>query len=283
MTVVCGTDLSDSAARAARVAAAIARRLGRGLSLVRVRAADEPDGGTTSLDAVAGALREEFGIEVTPMTEAGAPDEALVGLASKLQARLLVVGPIGARKQSRWTLGSVAERVAQTSSVPVLVVRDGSKLEAWARGDGALRVMVGVELTTESQAALAWARGLEVIGPSELLVAQIVWPADEHNRAGLAAPIPLDHLRPELEQSLRSRLEEWASIGQASGRAAFMVKPGWGRVDSHLMLLAEESNVDLLVVGTHQRAGIARLWQGSVSRSVLHGAPMSVACIPLPP
>jgi nucleotide-binding universal stress UspA family protein len=36
----------------------------------------------------------------------------------------------------------------------------------------------------------------------------------------------------------------------------------------------------LLVVGTHQRAGIARLWQGSVSRGVLHAAAMSVACVP---
>ena len=44
-----------------------------------------------------------------------------------------------------------------------------------------------------------------------------------------------------------------------------VVRPGWGRVDSHLTQLATESKMDLLVVGTNQRSGIARLWQGSVS------------------
>jgi len=63
----------------------------------------------------------------------------------------------------------------------------------------------------------------------------------------------------------------------------FVVRPGWGRVDSHLTQLAAEAEVDLLVVGTHKRAGIARLWQGAVSRGVLHGASMSVACIPPSP
>jgi nucleotide-binding universal stress UspA family protein len=58
------------------------------------------------------------------------------------------------------------------------------------------------------------------------------------------------------------------------------VSPGWGRVDTHLTLLAAESKVDLLVVGTHQRAGAARLWQGSVSRGVLHEALGNVACVP---
>jgi len=72
-------------------------------------------------------------------------------------------------------------------------------------------------------------------------------------------------------------VEQWAGEQPRPGDRSFIVKPGWGRADSHLTQLAEESKVDLIVVGTQQRAGIARLWQGSVPR----GVPMSVACVPL--
>lgn len=97
---------------------------------------------------------------------------------------------------------------------------------------------------------------------------------------GVYSPMPLDRLRPELAQVLLRDLEQWAGE-QPRPETSFIVKPGWGRVDRHLTLLAAESKVDLLVVGTHQRALIARLWQGSVSRGVLHAAAMSVACVPL--
>jgi nucleotide-binding universal stress UspA family protein len=45
-------------------------------------------------------------------------------------------------------------------------------------------------------------------------------------------------------------------------------------------VLAAEAKADLLVVGTHQRSRSARLWQGSVSRGVLHHASCNVVCVP---
>lgn len=293
MTIICGTDFSENSARAARVAAAFAQRLALPLRLVHAidisgaelmtgRPSESYEPLRSRLHAEAERLRAEFAAEVEPLLESGVADERLVALAS-LGARLLVLGSLGARKQLRWLLGSVAERVAQSSPVPVLVVRDGVAIEAWARGQGALRVLVGVELTPISRDALRWAQGLRAIGPCELLVAQIVWPAEEHHRAELTPPIPLDQLRPELEQVLLQNLRQWAGEVPDQGTTSFIVKAGWGRVDSHLSQLATASKVDLLVVGTHQRAGIARLWQGSVSRGVLHGAPMSVASIPRVP
>jgi nucleotide-binding universal stress UspA family protein len=45
--------------------------------------------------------------------------------------------------------------------------------------------------------------------------------------------------------------------------------------------MATDEGADVLVVGTHQRRGMDRLWHGSVSRGVLGLAPTSVACVPL--
>jgi len=289
--IVCGTDFSENSACAADAACAIAKRLFAPVRLVHVTHVRNAGGssGTSSsiydsardrLRAHAEELRARFEIDVESMMEVGNPDERLVAVADDLKARLLVIAALGEHKQKRWLVGSVAERVAQSASVPVLVVRDGRSIEAWALGDRSLRVMVGVELTATSKAALGWARDLTAIGPLDLLVAQIAWPPDELQRSGSPGPVPLDHFRPDLAQSLLGALETWGGKQIGDGTTSYIVRPGWGRIDTHLTLLAEDAKVNLLVVGTHQRHRLGRFWQGSVSRGVLHSAAMNVVCVP---
>lgn len=287
MSILCGTDFSARASGTARVAAGIAARLGVPLKLVHVRLdAGEPTSrAVSSLARVtdeARHLRSTFHIDVEGTVEPGFADESLVSFASRLGARLVVVGSLGTRDQHHWLLGSVAERVAQTSPVPVLVVRDVEKLESWTMGGHTLRVTAGVEPTEGSLAALRWASDLRAIGATKLVVARIAWPVDEHGRLGIPPPMPLDRLRPELESALLDETRTWAAIEPGTD-ISFLVRAGWGRVDVHLCQVAEELGTDLLVVGSHRRATIARLWQGSVSRGVLHGASMSVACVPPAP
>lgn len=292
MTIVCGTDLSENAKEATRAAAAIAKRLAVPLKLVCVIdelgaeltvASDQNaiyDPVRKRVQEQANELHSRFGIDVEPTVVPGIAHDTLVGIARATNARLVVVSSLGSKKQHRWLLGSTAERVAQASPVPVLIVRDAASIEAWTRGERPLRVMVGVEMATTSKAALEWAASLRDIGPCDLLVTLIAWPIGEHSRLGVPAPIPLDHLRPELLEVLTRDLRAWTGNVLGKGQTSFRVSPGWGRVDTHLTLIAAESKVDLLVVGTHQRAGAARLWQGSVSRGVLHQASSNVACIP---
>lgn len=282
MTIVCGTDFSESARDASLAAAAIAKRLGVTLVLAHAVHDREPSPGPTSvrLEAQAAELRSRFGLEVETVVGTGEAHEALLEVARTHGARLLVVSSLGAKKQHRWLLGSTAERVAQSSPVPVLVVRDAASLVAWAGSARPLRAMVGVELAETSKPALQWAASLRELGPCDLLVTQVAWPIGEHARLGVRGPLPLDHLQPELLGPLTRDLRAWVGELQGAGDTTFTVSPGWGRVDTHLSLLADESKVDLLVVGTHQRAGTARLWQGSVSRGVLHQSSCNVACIP---
>ena len=140
--------------------------------------------------------------------------------------------------------------------------------------------MVGVEIGSTSKAALRWAGDLRAIGRCDLLVTNVAWPFGEQMRLGIPSPMPLDYLRPEVHDLLMRDLRAWAGDVPGDGETTFTTSPGWGRVDMHLATLAAEAKADLLVVGTHQRAGSARLWQGSVSRGVLHHASCNVACVP---
>jgi nucleotide-binding universal stress UspA family protein len=292
MTVVSGVDFSANAARAAMAAAAIAKRMSVPLKLVHV--IDELGAEVTAksehgviYEPLRRRLREQakeiaarFEVDVEAIVEPGVAHEKLIEIAVAHQARLIVVAPLRDVKQRQWLLGSVAERVAQSSPLPVLIVRDSASIAAWAKGERVLRTMVGVEIGATSKAALRWAGDLRAIGRCDLLVTNIAWPFAEHLRLGIPSPIPLDYLRPEVQELLMRDLRAWAGDMSGDGETTFSTNPGWGRVDMHLAMLAAEAKADLLVVGTHQRAGSARLWQGSVSRGVLHHASCNVACVP---
>jgi nucleotide-binding universal stress UspA family protein len=121
---------------------------------------------------------------------------------------------------------------------------------------------------------------LRGLGPVDLVLTQIAWPLGEYYRYGVVPLSSIDRLRPELETLLVRDLEAWTGELRGEGSLRFSVRPGLGRVDSHLELAAREADVDLVVVGTHQRAGVARVWQSSVSRGVLHAAFTNVVCVP---
>jgi nucleotide-binding universal stress UspA family protein len=233
-----------------------------------------------ALAAQAESLHSRWGIEVEPVLLYGVAHEALLELALGARASLLVLSSLGSKKQLHWLLGSVAERVAQSSTIPVLVVRDGVSFEAWASGAGALKVMVGTDLGASSLVALRWVEELRLVLPCDVCIAHIAWPIAEHARLGIKGPVELEGLRPELRARLEVELKAWAGVLAGGGEVTFVVSAGWGRVDSHLAQLADQAHVDLLVVGTHQRAWAARAWQGSVSRGALHLASSNVACVP---
>lgn len=205
---------------------------------------------------------------------AGFADEKLVEIARACHARLLVVAALGSKSQFRWLIGSVAERVVQASPMPVLVVRNAASIEEWAAGTRPLHVMVGVETSRLAKGALAWAAGLREIGPCDLHVAQVAPLFEGPMVRGIVFAAPLDHV------ALTRQMRAWAGELLVDGETMFSVIPAASRVDHHLVAAATAWGADLLVVGTHQRAGVARLWQGSVSRGVLHQATGNVVCVP---
>ncbi len=292
-TITCGTDFSDGAQRASVVAAALAFRLDARLQLVHVvddlgadltfasgdLSAYEPR--RQRLDAEAAALRRAYPITVDTVLEPGTADERLADVASRAGSALLVVSSLGqTRRHARWLLGSVAERIAQTSMVPVLVVRDGRGLIEWTSGTRSLKVVVGVDDGAPARAALAWVGTLRQQAPCDLEIVRIVIPSEAHTRLGVPPPVPLVGLRPTVERLLRRELRRWTGHVPGEGTVSWHVAGNWGRVDSPLLQEARRTEADVVVVGTNQRAGLARAWQGSVSRHVLHNADGDVVTVP---
>ncbi|MFM8359298.1 MAG: universal stress protein, partial [Verrucomicrobiota bacterium] len=193
MKIICGTDFTPNAQDATRVAAALARRLGDSLDLVHAVAKPPVKG----LDAEVWRgylepLREELeekarphreqGLTVRTQLKVGSAADSLVAAAARRNVRLLVLASIGRVAVSRLLVGSVAERAAEASTAPTLVVRRPAPLLGWAEGRAPLKVFVTADFSPASDAALRWVRHWREAGPCEVTVAYLDWPPEEGRR-----------------------------------------------------------------------------------------------------
>jgi nucleotide-binding universal stress UspA family protein len=289
--IVCGTDFSAAAAEAVDIAAAMARQLGTELVLVHVDefyglAAVDPNlfaaalsEKRTVLDQEANRLRS-LGTQVKERLLSGSAFDQLVTAATEATARLIIIGAVGHRLARRVFLGSVAERTAESSPIPTLVVRPGGRLASWIRGEHALRILVGYDFSAASDAALDWVNQLREIGKFQATVLYTNWPPDEARRLGYEGPLPLAANPQEIQKDLERELEKRVAAFLSKQEATAVVEPGWGTPEGYLFEMASRQKVDLIVVGTHQRHALRRLLLGSVSRAVLHHATVPVVVVP---
>ena len=288
--IVCGTDFSAAAKEAVNVAAAMARRLETSLVLVHV---DQLLGALGSnpllleaailqrrsdLDDEARRLRD-LGTTVEQKFASGSAFDELVTAAMESKARLIVVGAVGHGLARRLLVGSVAERTAESSPIPTLVVRPGGRLASWIRGEHPLKVLVGYDFSAAGDAALAWVNQLREIGKCQITVLYSNWPPDEARRLGHEGPLPEAGNVKEIQKDLERDLKKHVATFLPKQEVTAIVEPGWGTPEGYLFEMASRQHVDLVVVGTHQRHGLGRVLLGSVSRDVLHHAKVTVAVV----
>ena len=292
--ILCGTDFSPQASAAMRVAAAWSARAGQSLRLVHVWEATIADEAMfalqasaceslrATLEAEADVLRAEFQIPITTSVVAGSVYEQVLREAVACDAEFIVVASVGRGMRHGWLLGSNAERIAQRATIPVLVVRDAPPLLAWMATAHELKVSVCVDLTPASRAALRWARGLGRMGACSLQLEYVAWPPAELRFAAYRGEIAQAGDWSELETALAADVALWsgAEAGHATAHETVRAAVNWGRPDAALVESAHASGSALIVAGSHRRSHIARLWQGSVTRGLLHRADTNVACVP---
>jgi nucleotide-binding universal stress UspA family protein len=190
---------------------------------------------------------------------------AVVDAAADVGADLIIVGATRHGTVARAVLGSTAQRVLRTASVPVLVSR--------RRGDTPRRVLLTTDLSELSarvhargvQLATLLARGVEPELRTLLVVAYDV---------PVMAPLEPSVLTEAGERQLEEFLADTGSAARAEGR----VRVGDPRRE--IAAEAEEWSADLLVLGTHGRSGVSRFLIGSVAESVLRNVECDTLVIP---
>jgi nucleotide-binding universal stress UspA family protein len=287
MSVVCGTDFSGGAHHAVRVAALFARSFAERLVLVYVVEDDLVAGPVATpssaaqarLDEIARPLRDA-GLEVDARIEVGNSDEKLADVAEQLQASLVVVGFLGRRSSERWRAGSLPARLGRSTPAPVVVVRDAEPFEASARGERPLRVLVTVDFSLASDAAVGWLASLRGLGTCELTLFHAYDPVREWSRLGLPGRASVGgsaDIEAILVRDLSARAADLISMERVSVR----VVPSVDWTAETIACVAERERFDLVVVGGQRRRGLARIAHDSVSERLFSLAPASVVRVPI--
>jgi nucleotide-binding universal stress UspA family protein len=143
--ILVGTDFSDPARAAFGTALDLAKALGATVEVVHVRTPlgdmetagilpgperereveDEIDRGLTAFRDQALAA----GVACITSSLEGTPQDCIIERAKQIGAKLIVVGTHGRTGLSHLVLGSVAERIVQHASVPVVVIPRGGRAE----------------------------------------------------------------------------------------------------------------------------------------------------------
>ena len=296
--VVCATDFSELSIRAAHVAARLAARHRAALVVLYVDPPAEMSGlGPSFKDIVAedlskirrtqdrfveaqlrklvSDLRPRYEIEVESAFVRARAAEGIVEHVVAIDADLLVLGHHGAGAV-RLILGSVAARVAQSTTVPTLVVPAAAPAEC----DPGARTLVAVEL--DPALAIPVGRGaIEVAGRGSQVEIFHALYEPAFWSIGAAAGIDTEV----------TRLLEMVRDGAAANLervAAELVTPGVeirqtlepGAPARAILDRAAASGADLIAVGTHRRHGMARIF-GTTAERVLRHAPVPVLLVPV--
>jgi universal stress protein E len=196
----------------------------------------------------------------------GAPGQVLVDTADRLYADLLVVGAARPSRRGHRFLGTTAQRVLRGADVPVLVARTALHCKPQ-------RVLLATDLSEMSAAVheraldvLEGLYGLDGMDLHALLVLAF----------GLVPPPLPDDALVRAAHSELGRFLDGRSARPAPVRTAVRI----GEAPVQILDEVADWNADLLVVGTHGRRGLPRLWLGSVAEACIRDAPCSVLAIP---
>lgn len=284
MPIVCGTALSGRSTDALAATAAMASRLGeREVRLVHVLAAEGADAAARSaaraeMEQEAAFLRANTTAAVVCEVLVGEVTGALLTCCEGLQASLLIVSSEGYRDAPLLKLGGASERLAQSTRIPLLIVRDAAPMTAWARQDEPLRVVLGVDWARSADQAIRWTSRIREAGRCDVVVAHVYYPDEAHRRYGVTEPLAPFQPNPRVEQLLEGDLEARVGRVAGTGSLSFRAKLAIGRKGDHLLALAEAERADVIVLGTHHHRGLARL--ASVASVAIRFGRASVAVIP---
>jgi nucleotide-binding universal stress UspA family protein len=289
MSIVCATDFSEWGRAAEDAAAAIAGRLGEPLWLLHVQEPDVEVLDAASADKVRSFLEERLvqtasrlapqarGVVQTAL-KSGRVVPAVRQFAAHHKARLVVVGSAGHGASGLLRLGGTSEQIASGTDVPVLVVREGDSFVEWAKGRP-LKVLLGLDEDASSASALRWVSTLRAVAPVDVVVGRVYYAGEAHEHYGFTGRrFSFTDPDPVLESLIERDLKRLVPSLPGTGEVFYRAKLGVTRVAEHLLELGEAERCQLVVVGSHRRTGLSRMW--SVSAATLHLSRMSVAIVP---
>jgi len=243
----------------------------------RVRA---NEAATRYLEKLAWRLRDQ-GITVETAVRVGNPAEAILEQAMARRVELIVMSTHGRSGLARWALGSVAERVARSAPVPLLLLPDAAPattLAAEVQQTGRVpQILVPLDGSTKAEAALPPATRVARLLQGEIRLLYVFVPKFEEYRLE-EAHRTWDAGRRRVHQIERYLMRQAERAKRAGVNAHWTF--GYGMPGAKIIETAHTHQVSLMVMTTQGRGGLVRWRLGSVTEEVLHSGRLPVLLVP---
>ncbi len=194
------------------------------------------------------------------LSEGGAGEE-IAALAEEIGAGLIAVGSRGRGRIRRLLMGSVSDAVVRHAHCPVIVVR-------WKLVVFPAKILLATEGSEEATLAVRTAADLSEKTGSELHVVHVGEVTLGYHPERHGYRIQYERGEKEARELLETQVEGVKAAAATVAQAHLRM----GKADEHIVVLAEELGVDLVVMGSRGVGGVKRALMGSVSDSVVRHA-----------
>ena len=226
-------------------------------------------------------------VKITLEVLSGIPAQAILSVAEANEVDLIVMCSHGDTGLKRWVLGSVAQKVARYSPVPVLVLREGERLTPASSQGGARSVQVLVPLDGSSLAEAALTPAAQLSAalsapahgalhlvrvlrlPSMYEYGQDDSLAEAKKQAMLQAHAYLGAVEQQVREgslaSLQLQVKSTAVVDTDVADALI----GMAEVSEDMEAIEGFKASDVIAMATHGRSGLERWVMGSVTERAL--------------
>jgi nucleotide-binding universal stress UspA family protein len=227
---------------------------------------DELSSGRKYLDEVATSLSAK-GFDVHVETLEGDPAMQIVRYAEQHPSvTLITMSTHGHSGLARWVFGSVTEKVVQASPVPLMIIRAQKPTSEGGSADIPLYNTIVVPLDGSQFAEQALEHAVPIAGARESKLVLTCAVPNEQGKWGEEMGDSLEYLEQTRQKLASKGLQVETQIR-------------YGIPEEVIVQTSDSAHADLIVMTTHGRGGLQRLWLGSVAIEVARHASQPVLLV----
>lgn len=194
--------------------------------------------------------------------------EAILSEAEKANADLIAISTHGRSGLRRFLFGSVATKLLEASSIPVLFLRPKEGEDKGAPGPVVKKILVPLDGSDVALSIMPTVEEFAKAMGASLVLYHAVAPLAVYPGFEAAAVPALSTVTDELQNQAKEILERTAREAKSRGIETTIIVAVDMAVDG-ILQAGEDAKVDLIAIATHGRGGLGRLVLGSVADGVV--------------